>query len=265
MASLPDLGELNRAEHIGPAMTGDNIDAKKVANYVWNADTNQWQAMEQPTGGDSMWGDITGTLSDQTDLQSVLDAKANTDAVVQRSGDTMTGPLTITGYEMIDGATSTARSIFYATNGLKRWELQTTNGAESGGNVGSDWGINTYDDSGNYLNTPWNISRSSGYTNIFLGMGVSRGIATDTLTIGDKLKVTVGANKSAGSGTLSSGTATISTTAVTASSLIFLTDATSSLTNVGVLSVSSKSAGTGFTVTSANVLDTSTFNWLIIN
>lgn len=36
LPSLPDIGELNRAEHIGPAMTGDNIDAKKVAGYQWN-------------------------------------------------------------------------------------------------------------------------------------------------------------------------------------------------------------------------------------
>jgi len=80
-----------------------------------------------------------------------------------------------------------------------------------------------------------------------------------------KLNITTGSNATAGTGTLTGGTVTISTTAVTASSLIFLTDAVSSLTNVGVLSVSSKSAGVSFTVNSVNVLDTSTFNWLIIN
>lgn len=68
-----------------------------------------------------------------------------------------------------------------------------------------------------------------------------------------------------GTGTLVAGTATVSNTAVTSSSVILLTDTTASLTNVGVLSVSAKSAGTSFTVTSANVLDTSTFNYLIIN
>lgn len=67
-----------------------------------------------------------------------------------------------------------------------------------------------------------------------------------------------------GTGTLSSGTVTISNTAVTTTSKIFLTDTASSLTNVGTLSVSAKSAGVSFTVTSANALDGSTFNWLII-
>lgn len=93
-------------------------------------------------------------------------------------------------------------------------------------------------------------------------------VSTGNLTLGtagNKINITTGSNASAGTGTLSGGTVTISTTAVTASSLIFLTDATASLTNVGTLSVTSKSAGVSFTVTSANVLDSSTFNWLIIN
>lgn len=84
-------------------------------------------------------------------------------------------------------------------------------------------------------------------------------------TAGNKLLIATGSNASAGTGTLSGGTVTISTTAVTASSLIFITDTNSSTTNVGSLTVSAKSAGTSFTVTSTNASDTSTFNWLIIN
>lgn len=87
----------------------------------------------------------------------------------------------------------------------------------------------------------------------------------EAFLLNNKLNIPTGSNASAGTGTLSGGTVTISTTAVTSNSLIFLQDTASSLTNVGVLAVSSKSAGTSFTVTSANVLDTSTFNWLIVN
>lgn len=92
-------------------------------------------------------------------------------------------------------------------------------------------------------------------------------LITPTLGVASatKLNITTGSNASAGTGTLVGGTATISTTTVTASSLIFITDTAASLTNVGVMSVTSKSAGVSFTVTSANVLDVSTFNWLIIN
>lgn len=87
----------------------------------------------------------------------------------------------------------------------------------------------------------------------------------ETFLANNKLNIPTGSNASAGTGTLSGGTVTISTTAVTSNSLIFLQDTASTLTNVGVLAISSKSAGTSFTVTSANVLDTSTFNWLIVN
>jgi hypothetical protein len=82
---------------------------------------------------------------------------------------------------------------------------------------------------------------------------------------GYKLSIGTGSNASVGTGTLSSGTVTISTTAVTSSSLIFLTDTTNSLTNLGTLTASSISAGVSFTVKSSNALDTSTFNWFIIN
>lgn len=91
-------------------------------------------------------------------------------------------------------------------------------------------------------------------------------IASLTLgTAGNKINITTGTNASAGTGTLTAGTVTISTTAVTASSLIFLTDTASSITNVGTLTVSAKVAGTSFTVTSTLALDTSTFNYWIIN
>jgi hypothetical protein len=67
-----------------------------------------------------------------------------------------------------------------------------------------------------------------------------------------------------GTGTLSSGTVTISAVAITASSKIFVTDTASSLTNMGPTTISSQTAGVGFTVKSTNVLDSSTFNWLIV-
>lgn len=86
-------------------------------------------------------------------------------------------------------------------------------------------------------------------------------------TAGSKLNITTGTNASVGTGTLAAGTVTISTTAVTASSKVFLTDTSASLTNVGTLSVptSSITAGTSFVVNSSNALDVSTFNWFIIN
>lgn len=39
---------ITQAEHIGPNDTGDNIEAKRVANYVWNG--VEWQRAS-PSGG----------------------------------------------------------------------------------------------------------------------------------------------------------------------------------------------------------------------
>lgn len=87
--------------------------------------------------------------------------------------------------------------------------------------------------------------------------GASAGLTLATAGAG--IKVKQGTNATFGTGTLSSGTATISTTKVTANSVIFLTN-----TSLGYLYVASISAGTSFNVASTNSLDTNTFGWWIL-
>jgi hypothetical protein len=86
-------------------------------------------------------------------------------------------------------------------------------------------------------------------------------------TAGNKLNITTGSNASIGtSAAMTSGSITISTTAVTASSIIFLTVNTPGGTQ-GVLSapVASIVAATHFVINSSNSSDTSTVNWWIVN
>jgi hypothetical protein len=80
----------------------------------------------------------------------------------------------------------------------------------------------------------------------------------------DGIQVPEGANKTMGIATLSSGTVTVNTTAVTANSRIFLTVNGGTLTNVGTPYVSARSAGTSFTITSTNASDASDVAWIII-
>lgn len=83
-------------------------------------------------------------------------------------------------------------------------------------------------------------------------------------TAGKGIQIKSGSNARIGTGTLSGGTLAVANTSVTANTRVFLTDTTSgALTNVGSLTVVT-SAGVGFTVSSTNVLDTSTFNWILI-
>jgi hypothetical protein len=77
---------------------------------------------------------------------------------------------------------------------------------------------------------------------------------------------TVGTQSKAGQGVLVGGSATIATTAIAASSLIFLTQyqSGSPLSILGSLRIGTITAGVGFTVSSSNILDTSKFNWMIV-
>ena len=82
-------------------------------------------------------------------------------------------------------------------------------------------------------------------------------------TAGKGLKVAEGSNAKMGTATLTAGAATVSTTAVTANSRIFLTSQ-SGTTNGGFLSVSTRTAGTSFAIASSNASDARTVAWMIV-
>jgi hypothetical protein len=50
----------------------------------------------------------------------------------------------------------------YSTNGSPRWQFGVDNGAETGSNAGSNLFINSINDAGAYLDTPFRITRSNG-------------------------------------------------------------------------------------------------------
>lgn len=87
----------------------------------------------------------------------------------------------------------------------------------------------------------------------------------DIETVGKGLKIKEGSNATMGTATLVAGTVTVNTTSVTASSRIFLT--IQSLGTVAVpqaIGVTSVTASTSFTITSADITDTSVIAWHII-
>ncbi|MGW3427937.1 hypothetical protein ACWDHW_08270 [Streptomyces melanosporofaciens] len=82
-------------------------------------------------------------------------------------------------------------------------------------------------------------------------------------TAGRGLMVAEGSNAKMGRATLAAGTAAVNTTAVTASSEIFLTNQVLGGT-AGFLRISARTAGTSFTITSSSGSDTSTVAWMIV-
>jgi hypothetical protein len=90
------------------------------------------------------------------------------------------------------------------------------------------------------------------------------GILSAGITLQAAIQVTEGtAGARMGSATLVGGTATVNTTAVAATSRIFLTSNAGGGTP-GWLRVSARVNGTSFTITSSSGTDTSTVAWLIL-
>lgn len=84
-------------------------------------------------------------------------------------------------------------------------------------------------------------------------------------TAGKGIQIKEGTNAKMGTATLVAGTVTVSTTAVTANSRIFLTvQSLGTVTVPTAIAVTARTAGTSFDITSANVLDTSVVSWLLV-
>lgn len=106
-------------------------------------------------------------------------------------------------------------------------------------------------------------------TNSSLRDGGSIGFTTDlpanTLNLINKLNLlSTGTATTAGTATLSGGTITVNTSAVTANSQIILTPQETGQLN-GRIRVSARTAGSSFTITSSDNTDTATVSYLIIN
>lgn len=86
---------------------------------------------------------------------------------------------------------------------------------------------------------------------------------TLAMPTGAILSVASGTNQRAGNATLVGGTVTVSNTTVTANTIVLLTRKTSGGT-IGTAITYTLSPGASFTVTSDNVLDTSTFSYLLV-
>lgn len=82
---------------------------------------------------------------------------------------------------------------------------------------------------------------------------------------GKGLKIKEGSNAKMGTATMVAGTVTVSTTAVTATSRIFLSiQSLGTVTVPTSVGVTARTAGTSFVITSANVVDTSVIAWNLI-
>lgn len=110
-------------------------------------------------------------------------------------------------------------------------------------------------------------SPSTGIAIISGGAGIAKtlfvGNNVKINTAGNTLYIKEGTNACMGTATLAAGVILVNTTAVTATSRIFLTGQTTGGT-AGELRISARVAGTSFTITSSSATDTRSVAWLII-
>lgn len=63
----PRTGNIERnvaeSEHIGPAWTGDNVDAKKVADYAYDVTAGQWRRVNTKTLGTQITASDAGIIT----------------------------------------------------------------------------------------------------------------------------------------------------------------------------------------------------------
>lgn len=109
---------------------------------------------------------------------------------------------------------------------------------------------------------PTDTSRAAAANPSLTGTVSSAGQISVT-TAGFGLTVKGGANAKVGTVALASGVATVANTSVTANSRIFLT-VQNGTTTTGTVSVATITAGTGFTLVSSNVADTTTVAYFIV-
>lgn len=145
---------------------------------------------------------------------------------------------------------------FAPTSGTAVWNMMTL--APTINQTGGANGITR----GLYINPT--VTAASDFRAIEVSAGNSLLRNLKLTTAGDGLYVKEGTNATMGQVTLVGGTAVVSTTKVTANSRIFLQADGGTLTNIGFQYVSARTAGTSFTISSINVLDTSNVDWIII-
>lgn len=238
----------------------------------------------------------TYTIRNNTSIGSIIIATNNTNAIVidqnqnvnvtgiiQAAGLTLSGGLSVAGLLTANGGYSSTINAattllpFFIDDGTYGMYLygQNTLNFNWGHNATSPFEFN-YFGYHNLLTQFRDIGFNDGKGNRVFGyVGSTKAItfagtitaASDIKlsTVGSGIYVKEGTNATMGTGTLVGGTVVISTTKVTANSRIFITDNGGGVVaNIGALYISARSAGTSFTVSSSNVLDTSNFSWIII-
>lgn len=144
-------------------------------------------SLNKPTvGADANnWGNLSNANWDSLD-SIVFGVSGVANGACPKTGCTYTGDINIgtntTGHGVVlNGPAASFRTLYFQTASLVRWTVFASNGAESGGNAGSDFCVGRSNDAGSGIDQPLCISRTTGLATFADGLTVIGGI-TGTLT-----------------------------------------------------------------------------------
>jgi hypothetical protein len=149
-----------------------------------------WTSPNTIQGIDVIAGDVlvsgtpvTNQWAQWTDGTHIQGVDVSATPWLQKAGDSMSGDLIVSKAAPAIELRKTAADQFnqiYGRNGTSvRWSLYLGDAtAESGNNVGSDFKINNYDDTGAFLSNALSIARSTGLATVAADPAAPLGIAT---------------------------------------------------------------------------------------
>ena len=174
---------------------------------------------------------------------SGLNVVIGNSSILQVNASQVTSTVSIVGSNLIQGLTlvvnapaSTSRQLRYQTATSDRWHANANATPESGSNVGSDYVIERYSDSGTLLGTPLTITRSTGLVTLASGLTVT-GTVTGTTFSGSGASLTSIPNSALTNSSVTIGSTNISlgATSTTLAGLTSVTSTTVSINGVGTL------------------------------
>jgi len=166
--------------------------------FVWNGYGWNVKASDAPID-DKLYGRKNATWAEI--VSDVTKSYVDTELAkrVAKTGDAMSGDLSIVKVDpslvLNKSAALETNAVYGRLNGAHRWLIAAGNAvAETGGNVGSDFGIYRYADNGGYLASALYINRSSGNVTIGSELAVSGGATvTGAIITSSELKLKQGA------------------------------------------------------------------------
>lgn len=221
-----------------------------VALYIGNADAIRGNA---GTAG-VLYIDASGDLSGTINVRATI---------INLAGAVGVAGLTSNGDILVNGGNGVVQIAFSSpisfrlnstSGGAKNWALETTRTAVAG--------TLEFTNLTDAINSPRMVILAGG------NVGIGTVSPSDLLEVVGTVRAenislpATGTAPTVGQVTLVGGTATVNTTAITATALLFLQQ----ITPGGVVGFTSYTQvnGTSFTINSSSVADTSTYNWLIV-